>query len=188
MPAGRAGSVISGIEVSRAKLRVCSEPGCPTLGPRPRCPEHQAQVDRHQRRTTPTKVNRSRDIERRAEAVAAHRAVRGDWCPGFERPPHASADLTADHRVDQALGGAWDGELDVLCRACNGRKGRRAQLAMEAYIRLGKPVKSDTPSVRTSIEHERPGGYPRRDGTHRRRRGGLKKVRRVQDDPGGTQC
>lgn len=174
--------------MSRARLRVCSEPGCPTLSDRPRCPKHQAQVDRHQRRTTPTKVNRGPDIQRRAAAVAAHRATRGDWCPGFERSPHASADLTADHVHDQQAGGAWDGELEVMCRSCNSRKGRRVQLALAAYTTTPDSVKSDTRTVRTSFEQGTPGGHPLARPKHRRRRGGLKKVRRVQDDPGGTQC
>lgn len=50
-------------------------------------------------------------------AIAAHRAIRGDWCPGYGVPPHPSTDLTTDHLVD--------GDASVLvvgCRACNSRK------------------------------------------------------------------
>ncbi|WP_318553294.1 HNH endonuclease [Corynebacterium provencense] len=60
--------------------------------------------------------------QRRAAAVRRHREAHGDWCPGFGRPPHRSADLTADHVVAQADGGAAAGDLSVLCRSCNSRK------------------------------------------------------------------
>lgn len=63
--------------------------------------------------------------ERRARTVAAHRAVFGDWCPGYQRPAHPSTDLTADHIVSVAAGGSEGGDLTVLCRGCNGRKGAR---------------------------------------------------------------
>lgn len=62
---------------------------------------------------------------RRANAVAAHVARAGWWCPGYGRPRHPSRDLTADHPVALAKGGANDQELEVLCRSCNGRKGAR---------------------------------------------------------------
>jgi 5-methylcytosine-specific restriction protein A len=62
---------------------------------------------------------------RRAEAVAAHRAQSGDWCPGWGVSAHGSRDLTADHVVPVAMGGAEAGDLAVLCRSCNGRKAAR---------------------------------------------------------------
>lgn len=64
----------------------------------------------------------ARERTRRAEAVAAHRAEHGDWCPGWQRPPHPSGDLTADHVVPVGAGGAEQGDLTVLCRSCNSRK------------------------------------------------------------------
>lgn len=84
--------------------------------------------------TTPTKVFRNRDRRRRAAAVRAHRARHGDWCPGFERAAHRSADLTADHAHELQAGGRWDGPLEVLCRPCNSRKARRTQVAQRARI------------------------------------------------------
>lgn len=168
----------------RARLRVCSEPGCPTLTPTPRCPDHQSQLERHQRATTPTKVNRDwSEIVRRRAAVEAHRAVHGDWCPGFECAPHPSSDLTADHVVDQQAGGAADGELQVLCRACNSRKARRVQLALASPPTDLDPVKSGVWAGRSGS----PGGHPRGRPHPRRRRGGLRMVRRVQDDPGSKE-
>ena len=62
------------------------------------------------------------ETRRRAQAVAHHRAVHGDWCPGWRRPPHHSTDLTADHRTPVAAGGSEQGQLAVLCRSCNSTK------------------------------------------------------------------
>jgi 5-methylcytosine-specific restriction enzyme A len=63
---------------------------------------------------------------RRAAAVAEWRATYGDVCPGWgDREPHPSADLTADHIVAVAAGGAEDGPLTVRCRACNSARGAR---------------------------------------------------------------
>lgn len=105
--------------------RPCSEPGCPAVaGPRGRCPQHQAEREQYEKATVPTKVSGARwsERQRRATTVRQHRENRGDWCPGYGRPPHPSTDLTADHIVAQADGGAADGPLTVLCRSCNSRK------------------------------------------------------------------
>ena len=59
---------------------------------------------------------------RRAEAVSAWVAVNGWVCPGWERPEHASTDLTAAHSTAVAKGGAGSA-LFVLCRSCNARQG-----------------------------------------------------------------
>lgn len=50
----------------------------------------------------------------------------GPWCPGWHVPRHVSYDLTADHLVPVAEGGAPFDErnVSILCRSCNGRKGR----------------------------------------------------------------
>ncbi len=112
--------------MARARLRVCTVPGCAKTQPERRCPEHQTDYDRHQRATTPTKATRTwAERQRRAGTVAAHHARHGDWCPGWQRPPHPAADLTADHRTAIAAGGDPTGPLQVLCRACNAAKGAR---------------------------------------------------------------
>lgn len=107
--------------------KTCSQPLCPDLATyRGRCTRHAAEHEAGQRATVPTKATRTRvEQERRAEAVATHRARYGDWCPGYGREPHAATDLTADHRTPVANGGPPDGPLDVLCRPCNSRKGNR---------------------------------------------------------------
>lgn len=90
-----------------------------------RCPRCQTTKNR-ERKPRPTNLTRTTDErKRRAAAVAQHRAAYGDWCPGWLIPPHASADLTADHVVSIAAGGDPNGQLQVLCRACNGRKADR---------------------------------------------------------------
>jgi 5-methylcytosine-specific restriction protein A len=62
---------------------------------------------------------------RRAATVDAWKAAYGDWCPGWARAGHSSADLTADHLVAVAAGGRQAGPLQVLCRSCNGAKAAR---------------------------------------------------------------
>lgn len=93
-----------------------------------RCADHAAAVERGR-----TQAKRERrpytnvERQRRAAAVSAHRAEFGDWCPGWGVPAHASIDLTADHVDPVAAGGDEDGPLAVLCRTCNGRKGKGAR-------------------------------------------------------------
>lgn len=107
----------------RAGLRPCSAPGCPNVQPEARCHGHRTERDRQLRTTTPTKATRDwSERQRRAQAVARHRATQGDWCPGWQRPGHKAADLTADHITAVAASGSPTGPLQVLCRECNGRK------------------------------------------------------------------
>lgn len=63
-----------------------------------------------------------RERQRRAQAVADHRATVGDVCPGWRGPAHAATDLTADHVDPVARGGDPRGLLVVLCRSCNSSK------------------------------------------------------------------
>lgn len=89
----------------------------------PRCPTHARPVERA--RTQAKRVRRphlAAEDRRRADVVAAWRAVHGDWCPGWKREPHESSDLTADHIESFAVTGREDGPLAVLCRPCNSRK------------------------------------------------------------------
>jgi 5-methylcytosine-specific restriction enzyme A len=61
----------------------------------------------------------------KAQAVAEWRDLHGDWCPGYDRPSHPAADLTADHIVPVSKGGDLMGPFVVLCRSCNARKGNK---------------------------------------------------------------
>ncbi len=108
-------------------LRPCIDCGRPTPGRR--CPTHQAA---HERGRTARPTNLTRDTterNRRAAAVAAHRAINGDWCPGWNTRPahhvHPPNILTADHATAVANGGHPNGPLVVLCRECNGAKSNR---------------------------------------------------------------
>lgn len=60
-----------------------------------------------------------------ARVIARHRGQHGSQCPGYGRDPHPAIDLTADHVVPLAAGGApLDiANLAVLCRSCNSTKG-----------------------------------------------------------------
>ena len=58
------------------------------------------------------------------DVVTAWRQQHGNICPGWGRPPHPAADLTADHRTPLHHGGDNSAaNLTVLCRSCNARKG-----------------------------------------------------------------
>ena len=105
-------------------LRPCLD--CGKLTPKTRCPEHERAKERTRNKPPTWHASRNRtERQRRAKAVAQHREVYGDWCPGYGRDGHRSADLTADHIKAIGSGGATDGALQVLCRGCNGRKGNR---------------------------------------------------------------
>jgi 5-methylcytosine-specific restriction enzyme A len=93
---------------------------------KPRCRDCQAKRDRLKRARRPDLHNDAHERERRRRVVADHRAIVGDWCPGWERrPAHPSADLTADHVREVAAGGPPDGRLVVRCRACNAARSAR---------------------------------------------------------------
>lgn len=80
----------------------------------------------------------AQERERRRRVVADHRAIVGDWCPGWERrPAHPAADLTADHVREVARGGNPRGGLVVRCRSCN--SARSAHLAHRILRTLTTP-------------------------------------------------
>lgn len=54
--------------------------------------------------------------------LAEHRALVGDWCPGWRRDGHEADVLTVDHIIPISLGGDVFGQTQVLCRSCNSRK------------------------------------------------------------------
>lgn len=66
--------------------------------------------------------------QRRADTVRAYREVYGDVCPGWGVAAHGAADLCADHVLGVGAGGSPTGELGVLCRSCNARKGKRTHV------------------------------------------------------------
>ena len=60
-----------------------------------------------------------------ARVLRTWRGEHGNWCPGYLRDAHPASDLTVDHVVPLAAGGApFDiGNCAVLCRSCNSTKG-----------------------------------------------------------------
>ncbi len=62
------------------------------------------------------------DRARRRQAIATHTAELGNYCPGWNTPPHYTPDLTADHLEPTAEGGDPAGDLTILCRSCNARR------------------------------------------------------------------
>jgi hypothetical protein len=109
---------------------------------KPRCADCQRQVDRAKAMRRPDLHSDAAERERRRRVVADHRAIVGDWCPGWERKPaHPSADLTADHVKEVAAGGRPSGRLVVRCRSCNAA--RSAHLARRALAALaGSPIRA----------------------------------------------
>jgi 5-methylcytosine-specific restriction protein A len=113
--------------MSRSLLRPCLGCGRSVRG-KPRCRDCQASAEQVKRVRRPDLHNDARERERRRRVVADHRAIVGDWCPGWERrPAHPSADLTADHVREVARGGLPGGRMVVRCRSCNAA--RSAHLA-----------------------------------------------------------
>ena len=87
-----------------------------------RCTEHARQSNRSRHNA----LYSTRAWQRlSARVLRALRGERGNWCPGYQRPAHRASDLTVDHVVPLAAGGApFDiTNCAVLCRSCNSTKG-----------------------------------------------------------------
>ena len=121
--------------------RACLD--CGKLGRwRSRCPQCEALRERAKVAARPDRKSYA-ETKRRREAVAAHRAEVGDWCPGVPelgRRAHPSASLQADHVVEVAAGGPEAGPLVVRCGPCNS--------ARSANVR--SPLSRTTTPPRTS--------------------------------------
>jgi hypothetical protein len=99
---------------------------CGRLSSGSRCLEHERERNRIvQRSKRAARPYTTGEKKRRADAVAQWRQQFGDVCPGWEREPHPSSDLTADHVRAVGAGGAEGGVLRVLCRQCNSARGAR---------------------------------------------------------------
>jgi hypothetical protein len=133
--------------MSRTLTRACLDCGKQVRG-KPRCRDCHARIDQAKQARRPDLHNNTRERERRRLAVADHRAIVGDWCPGWERQPaHPAADLTADHVREVATGGRPDGRLVVRCRSCNSaRSAHLAHRALAQRRRFPHPSRSDNPS------------------------------------------
>jgi 5-methylcytosine-specific restriction enzyme A len=126
--------------MTRTLLRACLGCGVRVRG-RPRCTDCERDYQRAKRAKRPDLYNDAAERRRRARVVADHRAIVGDWCPGWAgQPAHQSADLTADHVREVAAGGKPDGRLVVRCRSCNAaRSAHLARRALSALVSKPSP-------------------------------------------------
>jgi 5-methylcytosine-specific restriction protein A len=137
--------------MTRTLLRPCLDCGQPVRG-KPRCRDCHAKQDQLKRIRRPDLHTDAKERERRRRVVADHRAIVGDWCPGWERrPAHPSADLTADHVKEVAKGGHPGGHLVVRCRSCN--SARSAHLAHKAARVLTSLQVNDPSPAEPAITH-----------------------------------
>jgi 5-methylcytosine-specific restriction protein A len=103
-------------------VKLCTVCGVVTSRAGSRCTEHARQSDRSRHNA----LYGTRAWQRlSARVLRAWRGEHGNWCPGYERPAHRASDLTVDHVVPLAAGGApFDiANTSVLCRSCNSSKG-----------------------------------------------------------------
>ena len=126
--------------------RACLD--CGKLGRwRTRCPRCKALRERAKAARRP-EYKTAEQTRRRREAVAAHRATVGDWCPGVPelgRPAHPAANLSADHVVEVAAGGPESGPLVVRCVPCNSsRSANVRRFPMSAAPASPRPPKFPT--------------------------------------------
>ncbi len=90
-------------------MKLCTVCGVVTSRAGSRCTQHARQSNR----------------SRHNALYSTWRGEHGDRCSGYLRPAHPAADLTVDHVVPLAAGGApFDiANTAVLCRSCNSTKG-----------------------------------------------------------------
>ena len=103
-------------------MKLCTVCGVLTSGATSRCTEHARQSNRSRHNA----LYSTRAWQRlSARVLRAWRGLYGDWCPGYQRDGHPASDLTVDHVVPLAVGGApFDiANTAVLCRSCNSTKG-----------------------------------------------------------------
>jgi 5-methylcytosine-specific restriction protein A len=103
-------------------VKVCTVCGVLTSRPGGRCTTHTRQSNRSRHNA----VYSTRAWQHlSARVLRSWRGEHGNLCPGYRRGAHPAADLTVDHVVPLAAGGApFDiANTAVLCRSCNSTKG-----------------------------------------------------------------
>jgi 5-methylcytosine-specific restriction endonuclease McrA len=103
-------------------MKLCTVCGVVTSRSGSRCAMHARQSNRSRHNAF---YNTREWQHLSARVLRAWRGRHGNWCPGYGRAAHPAIDLTADHIVALAAGGApLDvGNVAVLCRSCNSTKG-----------------------------------------------------------------
>jgi len=135
-------------------VKLCTVCGVVTSRAGSRCTEHARQSNRSRHNalySTPAWQRLS------ARVLRVWRGERGNWCPGYQRHAHRAADLTVDHVVPLAAGGApFDiGNTAVLCRSCNSTKGASTDRGGVAL--MAAPMRPDRASrtcVRGRVSRE----------------------------------
>jgi 5-methylcytosine-specific restriction enzyme A len=131
--------------MSRTLLRACLDCKQVVRG-KPRCSDCQRQRDRVKAARRPDLHNDAKERERRRRVVADHRAMVGDWCPGWQgRPAHPSADLCADHVKEVAAGGSPYGKLVVRCRGCNAARSAWLLRRVLTSMQVNDPSPAERP-------------------------------------------
>jgi 5-methylcytosine-specific restriction protein A len=104
--------------------RPCIEPGCGQLTTNgTRCPDH-ATIHRQHRAEQRSRIRPSADergYDRRWRTIAKRTIAAHPYCAQCG----ATEDLTCDHLVPRSMGGTAADGVRVLCRSCNGRRGKR---------------------------------------------------------------
>ncbi len=103
-------------------MKLCTVCGALTSRAGSRCTDHARQSNRGRHNA----LYSTRSWQRlSARVLRAWRGEHGDWCPGYQRATHQASDLTVDHVVPLAAGGAPFAidNTAVLCRSCNSTKG-----------------------------------------------------------------
>jgi 5-methylcytosine-specific restriction protein A len=110
------------------RVKLCTVCGVVTSRVGSRCTDHARQSNRSRHNA----LYSTRAWQRlSARVLRARRGQHGDWCPGYQRDAHPAADLTVDHVVPLAAGGApFDiANTAVLCCSC------KASIAFAAISR-----------------------------------------------------
>ena len=103
-------------------MKLCTVCGVVTSRAGSRCTDHARQSNRSRHNA----LYSTRAWQRlSARVLRAWRGEHGNWCPGYQRDAHPASDLTVDHVVPLAAGGAplEITNCAVLCRSCNSTKG-----------------------------------------------------------------
>ncbi|HSW42775.1 MAG TPA: HNH endonuclease signature motif containing protein [Patescibacteria group bacterium] len=120
-------------------MKLCTLCGVVTSRAGSRCTDHARQSNRSRHNA----LYSTRTWQRlSARVLRAWRGEHGDWCPGYGRPAHRAADLTVDHVVPLAAGGApFDvANTAVLCRSCNSTKGASTDRGGVAHVTTPMPA------------------------------------------------
>jgi 5-methylcytosine-specific restriction protein A len=123
-------------------VKLCTVCGVVTSRAGSRCTEHARESNRSRHNA----LYSTRAWQRlSARVLRAWRGEHGDWCPGYQRPAHPAADLTVDHVVPLAAGGApFDiGNTAVLCRSCNSTKGASTDGGGGGVTHMGPRLNAD---------------------------------------------